>query len=207
MSNNPNHPQKGSSIKVEPIRQKAAIERIKAMMLHKKQWRNQCLFTLGINTALRANELLSISVENAANLLDSGVGARLDLKQSKNQKYRPVTINKTAYDALQLYFEQESYLTWKLSNMPDSPLFFSRVADVLTVPSVTALVKGWCAGAGCKGNYGSHTMRKTWGWHQYKANTPLPVLMLTLGHATQRQTLDYLCIQDSQIKEVYSMEL
>jgi hypothetical protein len=57
---NPNHPKKGSSIKVEPIRQKAAIQRIKAALLHGGKHRDYCLFVLGINTALRANELLGL---------------------------------------------------------------------------------------------------------------------------------------------------
>jgi len=43
---NPNHPKKGSSIKVEPIRTKAAIERIKASLLHGEKYRDHCLFTL-----------------------------------------------------------------------------------------------------------------------------------------------------------------
>ncbi len=65
---NPNHPKPGSSIKVEPIRQKAAIERIKAALLHNGKYRDHCLFTLGINTAYRANELLSITIQQAAEL-------------------------------------------------------------------------------------------------------------------------------------------
>ena len=68
--NNPNHPKKGSSIKVEPIRQKAAIERIKAHLLHEGKYRDYCLFVLGINTAFRANELLSITVGQVAHPRD-----------------------------------------------------------------------------------------------------------------------------------------
>jgi len=41
-----NHPAKGSSIKVEPIRDRRAIADIKALL--KDNPRNLCLFTLGI---------------------------------------------------------------------------------------------------------------------------------------------------------------
>ena len=55
---NPNHPKKGSAIKVEPIRDKKAIDRIKKQL--RDSPRDLCLFILGINTAYRANELLAI---------------------------------------------------------------------------------------------------------------------------------------------------
>jgi len=92
-------------------------------------------------------------------------------------------------------------------NPNKAPLFYSQKGGVLTVPTVTGKMKDWCKGAGLKGNYGSHTMRKTWGWWQYKQGRALPLLMVAFGHSTQRQTLDYLCIQAEEIEEIYSLEL
>lgn len=63
---NPHHPAKGSSIKVEPIRAKTAIANIKKMLSDKP--RDLCLFTLGINTAYRANELLSVRVRQVRHM-------------------------------------------------------------------------------------------------------------------------------------------
>ena len=75
---------------------------------------------------------------------------------------------------------------------------------VLTVPSVHRLVKGWCRAINLKSNYGSHTLRKTWGYHQRVTfGTDLPRLMVCFNHSTQRQSLDYLCIQPQEIKDVY----
>jgi len=45
---------------VEPIRDKKAIHRIKKILADRP--RDLCLFTLGINTAYRSNELLSLKV-------------------------------------------------------------------------------------------------------------------------------------------------
>ena len=59
-SRNPNHPKRGSSIKGNPITELSAIKRIKRQLANKP--RDLCLFTLGINTAYRANELVSIKV-------------------------------------------------------------------------------------------------------------------------------------------------
>lgn len=56
---NPNHPPAGSTIKLEPVRDKKAIKRIKMLLADRP--RDACLSTLGINTAYRANELLSLT--------------------------------------------------------------------------------------------------------------------------------------------------
>ena len=71
------------------------------------------------------------------------------------------------------------------------------------------MVKTWCAEVGLRGNYGSHSLRKTWGYQQrVLKGKPIPLLMSAFGHATQSQTLDYLCIQDEEIENLYlDMEL
>ena len=113
-----------------------------------------------------------------------------------------VTLNRTATQALQ------GFISTHCTQLSDEDfLFFSQRGKVLTVPSVTKLVKGWCASVGLSGNYGSHTLRKTWGYWQYKRGTLLPLLMEAFGHATQQQTLSYLCIQSEEVKRIYDMEL
>ena len=53
--------------------------------------RDLCLFVLGMNTAFRANELLSLKVGQERSLLPGDV---LSVKQSKTGKFRQVTVNK-----------------------------------------------------------------------------------------------------------------
>ena len=78
----------------------------------------------------------------------------------------------------------------------------------VTVQTTHRLVKSWCKVINLKGNYGSHTLRKTWGYHQRVTfGVDLPRLMVCFNHSTQRQTLDYLCIQPEEIKDVYENEL
>ena len=91
----------------------------------------------------------------------------------------------------------------------------SQRGAVLTVPSVTGMVKTWVRNAkrhavaedldiDLRGNFGSHTLRKTWGYHQrMHNNAQLPVLMDAFGHTTQRQTLQYLGIEEKEIAELY----
>jgi len=197
-----NHPKKGSSIIVEPIKSLKAIKRIKK--LREDTPRDLCLFTVGINTGLRAGELLSLTLGDVQHLV---AGDALQLKQSKNGEYRRVTVNQAVVDAIDLWLEEH----------PDprdaAPLFPSRMTgEALTVSEVRKKIKRWCAEVGLRGNYGSHTMRKTWGYQQRqdrqkKGENILPVLTRAYGHKSEAQTLDYLCIQPEEIEDLYGFQL
>lgn len=195
---NSNHPKLGSSIKVEPIRRPASIRSIKQAL--KDNPRDFCLFTFGINTAYRANEILSISVGQVRHLK---VGDRLDIKQSKSGKYRAITMNRTVIQALKAWLEVHP------DPSANAPLFISqRSRKALTVSALSRMVKNWCKDAGLEGNYGSHSMRKTWGYHQRVHNKQVtPLLMIAFGHTSERQTLDYLCIQDDEVEALFELEL
>ena len=193
-----NRPQKGSSIKVEPIRDLKAIKRIKK--LYADNPRDLCLFTVGINTAYRASEILSLKVGQVDHL---EVGDRLEVKQPKSGKYRAITVNRLVVEAI------DNWLHVHPDPSPEAPLFPSRkTGKAITVSALHKMVKKWCREVGLKGNYGSHSMRKTWGYHQrVQKNQPIPLLMSAFGHATQAQTLAYLCIQEEEIQDLYGLEL
>ena len=190
-----NHPEKGSQIKVEPIRKKRDIQSIKLMLSDSP--RNQALFTIGINTNLRASDLLGIK---AGQVRDLKPGDSIQIKEKKTGKFRVVTLNKACIQAIQKLLASSLY-------DDNDPLFVGQRGP-LTVPSVHRLVKSWCRAINLRGNYGSHSMRKTWGYHQRVTfGTDIPRLMVCFNHSTQRQTLDYLCIQADEIKDVYGNEL
>lgn len=195
---NPNHPKKGSTIKVEPIRERAAIDQIRANLRNRP--RDLCLFVLGINTAYRASELRLITCGQVRHLCPGDV---LDLRQRKTKKRRSTTLNHAAIAAINEWLEVH----------PDphdrAPLIRSRTGGMLCVSTMTNMVKDWCAAAGLNGNYGSHTLRKTWGFHQLRQNHTtkphlvLPLLMKAYGHASQEQTLEYLCIQNNEVARLF----
>ncbi len=188
---NTNRPAKGSSISVEPIKQLSDIKKLKKLLAGNP--RDYCLFVLGINTNLRASDLLNIKVEQVDG------SKELALKEIKTGKPRRITLNKAVVKAV------DGLLT---SKMCKGDYLFEGQRGVLTVPSLSRMVKGWCASINLKGNYASHTLRKTWGYQQRVAfGVGLPELMVCFNHSSQRQTLDYLCIQEQEIKDIYSNEI
>ena len=190
-----NRPAKGSSIRVEPIKDLKDIKSIKKMLSDKP--RDLCLFTLGINTNLRASDLLKIKAGRVRTLKPRD---ELTLNESKTGKHRRITLNKAVVSSIQGLLNSKEY-------NDDDPLFLGQ-RGTLTVPSVNRLVKQWCKAINLKGNYGSHSLRKSFGYHQRKTfGRGIPELMVVFNHSTQRQTLTYICVQPKEIKSVYANEI
>jgi integrase len=193
-----NRPQKGSSIKVEPIRHKKDIQLIKKLL--SDNLRDLAIFTLGINTNLRAGDLLRITVGQVRHLRP---GEHFSVRENKTGKPRDITINETVYKMLQ------GLLNTLPSPEDEDFLFQSRKGkQALCVPYLNSLVKSWCKEINLKGNYGSHTLRKTFGYiHRTVFNTDIPTLMVMFNHSSQKQTLAYLGIQPSEIKDAYLKDI
>ena len=190
-----NHPKKGSSTKVEPIKSKKHIQTIKKLLADKPL--DYALFVIGINTNLRASDLLRIKVGQVRDLQPDG---EIVINERKTRKERRINLNKGCIEAIQGLLASREY--------SDEHYLFTGQRGRLTVPTVNAKVKSWCRVLNLKGNFGSHSLRKTWGYHQRVTfGTDLPRLMVCFNHSTQKQTLDYLCIQPEEIKNVYENEL
>jgi integrase len=189
---NPNHPKKGSRIKVEPIKKQKDINSIRDKL--KTNPRDLCLFNIGTNTNLRASDILQITVNMVK---DIKPGDEIELKEKKTGKIRRITLNKKVVESIQKLLESKEY-------KDNDPLFLGQRGK-LTVPYISRLVKIWCKDL--KGNYGSHSLRKTFGYHKRQKGYSLEQLMLTFNHSNPKQTLDYLCIQSEEIKKLYMDEI
>ena len=192
---NDNHPAKGSSIKVQPIMKVKNIETIKKLLADKP--RDLCLFTFGINTNLRASDLLRITAGQVRGLKP---GSEIEIKEKKTGKLRRITLNKAVIRSIQGLLGSRDY--------KDGDTLFVGQRGPLTVPSVNRLVKQWCRAVNLRGNYGCHTLRKTFGYHKRVTfGRGLPELMTVFNHSNQKQTLDYLCVQPDEVRDIYLDEL
>ncbi len=109
-------------------------------------------FTIGINTNLRASDLLAIKADQVRG---AKVGDEIELREKKTRKARRLTLNKNVVAAINALLASKEYA-------PGAGLF-SGQRGVWSVPYVSQKVKGWCRVVNMKGNYGSHSLRKTWG--------------------------------------------
>lgn len=193
-----NHPKKGSIIRVEPVKDLKHIKSIKKLLSDHP--RNLAIFTIGINTNLRASDLRKLKVGDLKYL---EVGEKFVVREKKTKKVRSISINKTVYDVVHKLLESRP------DAADDDVLFASRKGGgALTVPSLNSLVKKWTEMINLRGNYGSHSLRKTFGYiHRTVFNTDLPTLVKMFNHSTSKQTLDYLCIQEEEIQNAYMKEI
>ena len=195
-SKNYNHPKKGRQIKVQPIKSKKDIAAIRKQLADHP--RNSALFLLGINLGLRAGDLLKLTVEQVKNLKK---GDSFEIIEEKTKKPRMLSFSQLTIDAINNLLSSKDF---KDSDF----LFQSQRAERLKVGSLTRLVKGWCKTIHLKGNYGSHSLRKTWGFMQRtEFNSDIPTLMEAFNHRSQKETLSYLCIQREEIRDLYLNEI
>lgn len=177
-----------------PITSTATLKLIKRNL--KDHPRNLALFVLGIETAFRAGDLLSLNMGDARSF---SVGETFTLRESKTKKRRMVTINQSMFDALQPLLKQRT------NAGDDDPLFVGEKRGTrLTVCTLGRLVKDWCWWADLEEpGYSAHTLRKTFGYVNRKNGAPIELLQNIYGHSSARITQAYIAIQPDEIKAVY----
>ncbi|WP_020590038.1 tyrosine-type recombinase/integrase [Desulfobacter curvatus] len=196
-----NHPQKGSKVEVEPIRNEKDIKAIIQFLSGSP--RDLLLFVMGINNGIRAGDLLGLKVGDVRYLKPGQVH---QIIESKTKKKNVVVINKSVRKALDGYF----------SNSDGQPiedhfyLFRSRKGEnaPLTVQAAHGLIKKWTQAINLKGNYGTHTLRKTWGYQQRtKYGVGFDVIAKRFNHSDPKTTMTYLGIEDKEVHSVLMNEI
>lgn len=193
---NSNHPKKGQSITVEPIRSLNEIRRIKRRL--KNNPRDLLLFTIGINNGLRIGDLLKLKIED---VIEKRVGETLKIKEQKTGKANVLMINKEVYKVLKSYLEHTDY-------NEDDFLFKSRkgMNKPICKAYVNQKMKEWTKGL--KGNYGTHSLRKTFGYIQRtEFGVGFEILCKRFGHSNPAITMRYLGIEDKEVNGILLNEL
>jgi integrase len=169
---------------VEPIRSKRDINKIKKAL----HGRNLLLFTLGINTALRISDLLTLKAEDVS-------GDYLTLYESKTDKYKRIALNSVAKKAIRELAPKEGYLfPSRKGGQPISRVQAYRVLnDAAKRAGLTDL------------KFGCHSLRKTAGYFTYKKTNNIGLVMRMLNHSSEKETLRYIGINQENIDESYEM--
>ncbi|MFQ5870396.1 MAG: tyrosine-type recombinase/integrase, partial [Candidatus Zixiibacteriota bacterium] len=162
---------------------------------------------LGINTALRGTDLLTLRVRDV--LDERGeVRDRLYIRQSKTGKEQEIKLNRSAREAIDLYlaeWDREGVISYGMN----SYLFPGRDPNShLTPRQLTSLVNQWAEMVGLtQGSYGIGTLRKTWGYQARKRGRAIlppafTLIQAKLGHASPSVTRRYIGITQDEISDV-----
>lgn len=195
---NQNHPKQGSSTLVAPIRNLEDIQSIKKLLATRP--RDLLLFTMGINNGIRTGDLLKLKISDVKNIKP---GNAIQIKESKTGKANSLFINKEVYKALRGHLDSSTL-------NDDDYLFASKRGGQrpLKIQAVNRMIKMWCKTINLQGNYGAHSLRKTFGYIQRtKYGVGFEILCKRFNHCSPTITMRYLGIEDAEVLEILTHEI
>lgn len=196
----------------DPIKRVEDIEMITKFLVDHERYRDNMLFIVGINFGLRVSDLRSLRF---AHLIDDNCRFRetfavFELKTRntrKRKKNRYITINSAVIEAVTLYLQNTEGV--RLSDfMFRSQSNHGKNDNVpMTARSIDRILKGIAADLEMTMKMSTHTLRKTFCYHQMlisgNDNRKLLLLQKIMGHSSVAQTLDYIGITKEEIVEAY----
>ena len=109
---------------------------------------------------------------------------------------------KSIHKSLQIYLEA-------LKPSDDDALFAScKGKKSITVQCVNNMVKQWTRTINLKGNYGAHSLRKTWGYVQQTIyGVGFEILCKRFNHSSPAIKMRYLGIEDKEVQNILMNEV
>lgn len=174
---------------VEALRDIKQINAIKRY-LKKSSERDYVLFVLGINTGLKVTELLSIKVQD---LMTEECVIKDFYTLSPAEANKEIFLNETVKKIVSQYIQ--------CANLKrDDYLFMSKKTKLpITRQQAYRVIHQAAEKVGIKGNIGTNSMRKTFGYHAYKRGVAISLLQKHFNHSSPSETLKYLGISRDEI--------
>lgn len=183
---------------VEPIKNKKKVDALLNYLKGKNE-RDWLLAKFQLNTGLRISDVVKVKVEN---LLTANMNFKdyFVLCEKKTNKEKKIKLNDSLKKALKAYIKQNN-LT------PDDYIFKSRkgVNLHISVTQAYRILKSAANNISIE-NFGTHSLRKTWGYWTYKASRyNIGLIMDVFNHSSQKITLRYIGIAQEDKDELYSL--
>lgn len=172
---------------VMPIRSKEKLGEIKKILRDQSE-RNYIMFMIGINAALRISDILPLRVRDVR-------GECIILTEQKTGNLREIPINTSLERALRRYVhgKKDNEILLKSREGINEPISRSMAYKIIREAGEQAGVM----------RLGTHTMRKTFGYHYYHRTKDIEALRKMLNHSDAEITRRYIGIEEDFIKEQY----
>ncbi|MDD5980151.1 MAG: tyrosine-type recombinase/integrase [bacterium] len=167
--------------------------------------RNKMLFLVGINLSLRISDLISLKwnffLKDDLTFRDY---YKIQPKKTKKTgKFVSLYFNYVVKKAITEYIEQ-----YPIESMDDF-VFKSRKGDKpVSERGVWKIIVDTSAEAGIEHNVGTHSLRKTFGYHVWHnaedKEKALVMLMAIFNHSSVSTTKKYIGIMDEEIEDVFN---
>lgn len=170
---------------VQPLRSQQEIDDfLFCLRRNKNAERDVFLFLIGINSGLRMSDIVKLK--------------KKDVVSSKNPRIVEKKTGKTRI--LYLSSLQDLIHTYTKHLDLEDYLFPSAKGGHLEVNTVYQMFQK-AAKLLDRDDIGTHTLRKTFGYHYYKRTKDVATLMEIFGHSSERITKRYIGIKEDEISE------
>lgn len=181
---------------VEPIREKTKIKQL-YQYLNGNDPKYALIFKFGINTGLRISDIIPIRVKDIFNEKWE-FKEYLTLTEKKTTKERKIKLNDTLRKCLVNYVK-----TRRLAR--EEYIFSSQKGGYIGRIQIYRVLRDAASVMGIE-NFGTHSLRKTWGYWTYKMSKyNIGLIMDTFNHSSPSVTLRYIGINQDQKDELYSI--
>lgn len=160
--------------------------------------RNHLLAKFQLNTGLRISDVVKVRYDDI--FTEKGQFKQYFLvKEQKTDKSKKIKLNDALKKELKSYIKE-----YRLSG--NDYLFWSRIGDEYITTTQAYRILKTAAKAVNIENFGTHSLRKSWGYWTYKASKyNIGLIMDMFNHASPSITLRYIGIDQDQKDELYSM--
>jgi integrase len=170
---------------VQPLRSQQEInDFLFCLRRNKNAERDVFLFLIGINSGLRMSDIVKLKKQ--------------DILSAKNPRIVEQKTGKTRI--LYLSSLQDLIQAYTTDLAADAYLFPSTKGGHLAVNTVYQMFQKVAALLG-RDDIGTHTLRKTFGYHYYKKTKDVATLMEIFGHSSESITKRYIGIKEDEISE------
>lgn len=179
----------------EPIRDKKVLRRLAEYWLDKGNIRNYTLIVLGAYTALRPCDLLRLTWDDVFDEEHDVFRSHISIVEMKTKKLKSIALNAKAVNVLRLYFPHRR----------GSYIFASTQGYEKAIGRVQAwrIIKKAAEAIGELSHIALYSLRKTAGYHAWKAGVSPVVLMDMYNHSSYEITRRYLGVSQDDRDKVY----
>ena len=170
---------------VEPIRDIGTVWDI-ADYLGEKSERNKIMFLFGIYVGIRISDILKLKVRDVHNQ------KYVYIREQKTGKEKQFPINDELKPMINRYIKGKSDYEWLFpSRQQEQPLGRVRAWQILNEAGKRFGLE----------KIGTHTMRKTFGYHFYKQTHDIVKLQKIFNHADHHITMRYIGIEQDEMND------
>ena len=178
----------------EPIRDKTQLRTLISHFSNKGDRRNHILVNLGIFTALRISDILSLKTDDVYDYKSRRTRKTITIKEQKTGKTKTIAVNNKLAKALNEYFP--------LTSPGQALILNQKTGKAITRTQAYRIIRD--AGEALNiGHISCHSLRKTFGYHSWKGGIPTAVIMEIYNHSNFEVTRRYLGITQDDKNHAY----